>query len=101
MDRIGNYEFSDNCSIQLSRASRVAPDIAWPFRDACVGGRKSLYTIASLSIHLYYGSYNGDSGVKEQIALTEFHGERKYGPVLLKVYILREPTTIVGKVLIM
>ena len=46
--------------------------IAWPFRDACVDGRKSLYTIASLSIYLYCGSYNGDSGVKEQLALTEY-----------------------------
>ena len=32
------------------------------------------------------GSHPTFSGVKEQIALTEFHGERKYEPVLLKAY---------------
>ena len=55
----------------------LATCIAWPFSSARLNGRKLLYTIASLSIYLYYGSYNSDSGVKEQIALAEFHGERK------------------------
>ena len=65
-------------SSELRKDPIVISDcIAWPFRDAYVDGRKSLYAIASLSIYLYCGSYNGGSGIKEQIALTEFHGERK------------------------
>ena len=49
-------------------------DYAWPFSSAHLDGRKS--TEESVSVTSRQHTV-GDSGVKEQIALTEFHGERK------------------------